>query len=136
MLKPDFMMYYDACNTTAKVNKWANNIAALLPECQKQRRPSPIGDKGYRGACILVYCPTNMCSRNDIRMNRASQGLKFSIDDMQKIIKFHDTDDADKMYKRHDIERSVMKVNTLVFDHPTAFNLPDGEPMHRMFGSE
>ena len=30
--KPDFMMYYDAGETTAPINCWAKRIASLLPK--------------------------------------------------------------------------------------------------------
>ena len=47
MSKPDFMMYYDAENTSAKTNEWANNIAKKLPGYELDKVPTPQGSKGY-----------------------------------------------------------------------------------------
>merc|ERR1712179_483547 len=107
--KPDFMFYYDVDNTTAKVNKWANNIGKLLPSYERQKYPAPKSKKGYRGACVLLYSPMISFGTNG-NLPDSSEGLKFSINDMKNIIQFHSTDEATRMYASHD------------------------NPMHRMFG--
>lgn len=113
MPKPDFMMYYDAANTTAKVNKWANQIAGLLPNFELGKVVGPTSRKGYRGACVLVYSPMfSKCITDDKSNTKtSSKDLKFSIDDIKKIIQFHGTTEATTMYEAHN------------------------NPMHRMFGS-
>ena len=45
--KPDFMMYYDAGETTAPINCWAKRIASLLPNFELSKVESP--RNGYRG---------------------------------------------------------------------------------------
>ena len=93
--KPDFMMYYDVGEVEAPLNQWAENIAALVPEFEHRKVPSP--PQGYRGTCILVYSPmiSGGKATSDI-------GAKFSLEELRDVIHFHSTQEAREMYKSHD----------------------------------
>ena len=53
--KPDFMMYYDAGETSMPINCWVKNIAAVVPNFEKSKVESP--GHGYKRTCVLIHSP-------------------------------------------------------------------------------
>ena len=99
--KPDFMMYYDAGETTAPINCWAKRIASLLPNFELSKVESP--RNGYRGTCILVHSPMLVDGEET-----SNTEAKFSLETLRDVIHFHSTPAAAEMYKLHDTPQHRM----------------------------
>lgn len=90
--KPDFMIAYDAEDTTSPRNLIATKVAQLLPEYERQKVELP--RDGYRGACILVFSPMNTSS--------TPTNKRWSLNELRTVLHFHLCPDAAAQYNAHD----------------------------------
>ena len=79
--KPDLMMYYDAGETSAPINCWAENIAAVVPNFGKSKVESP--GHGYRGTCVLIHSPMIVDG-----VETSDTESKFSLEALRDVIYF------------------------------------------------
>merc|ERR1719378_348693 len=111
--KPDFCMYYDADDVESKINQWALNIVRLLPSYETGKYQPP--KDGYRGACVIVYSPTFSMteSSHDMKLpgakssgkpvyTQSSFNNKYSINQLEEVVRFHSTNKGAKQYQAHD----------------------------------
>ena len=75
------MMYYDAGETSAPINCWAENIAAVVPNFGKSKVEAP-GHR-YRGTCVLIHSPMIVDG-----VETSDTESKFSLEALRDVIYF------------------------------------------------
>ena len=110
--KPDFEMYFDVEDQVSSVNKIAQAIVALLPNYERAKVSGNQVLQPIRGACVLCYSPTASTFDNPFNLESVpgdgtvmisgNRDRLFSLQQMEKLLKFLHSKRARKQYKAHD----------------------------------
>jgi len=118
--KPDWAMYFDAAETKADVNIYAEALIQHLPQYELVKWEDPVGGE-IRGSVVLIYSP--MVSGG---VWCSEEGKLWSLQDLQeKLVHYHLYENCANMYKEHD--NPYHRMFGAHFDNPTS-SLTDGGP--------